>query len=465
MQFIKNKRNLIIWSCVFCLIAIYIIIFIRISLCKYFNFLYTDWDLAIYNQIFRGLIHGKPFTSLLDVPFLGIHADITATLITPLYLFFPHPTTLLIIQSIMLGLAAIPLFLIVKKELSEAWGLIFVVVYLLYPAVGYTNLNEFHPESFLPFIHFFLFYAFMKKDFKKFTIWVLVCLFAKENMSLILITMGIYAWIDKRRKKWILLPMLSGIIWLILYGKVIFPAINQQKVEFLSIYSNLGDTPAQMLWTIFTHPIKTSQFIIQKMGIFKIHSHFGETAPQTPWAIFFHPIQTLLFIFEQHKLNYIIYIFGPLSFLSFLKPSILLIPLPNFLQHLLSLRLTETYPTYYYPAESLAFVFIASIYGMKRLLKIEFFSKHKNVFYVIIPVIAIFFNSILGPQIDMLLQMKEVCRKSETVIAKDKFIGMIPKQAAVVSTFEFLPKLSNLTERLYSFHRILTGSYHPCCSG
>ncbi|MDP1852710.1 MAG: DUF2079 domain-containing protein [Candidatus Omnitrophota bacterium] len=396
----------------------------KVSLCRYANFNYGDWDLAIYNQTFRNLISGRSFISLIGVHFLQNHIEITpAVLIAPIYALFPHPVTLLAIQSLMLALAAIPLFLIARKLLSEAWGLVFVIIYLLYPAVGYTNLNEFHPESFLPFIQFCLLYFFIKNDFKKFAIFNFLCLLSKENMSLILIMLSVYALIEKKEKKWFALPFLSGFLYLLFYGLIILPNLAQAKSISGSLYAHLGATPAQMAKTII-----------------------------------FHPIAMLKFIAMPQKMEYLFNLFGPLSFLSFLNPVILLAVLPNFLQHLLSLRETETTLYYYYPSEMLAFIFVSAVFGLKFLLKSSVTQKYKYLISATIIFVALSFSIRLGPQPDISRQIRKGCLLTGDAIEKDNFIKIIPKNSSVIATFNFLPKLSNITDSLYSLHRVLAGT-------
>lgn len=417
----RNKYSRILWFFVLFLIFIYVGAFVKISLCRYANFNYNDWDLAAYNQTFHGLLNGNFFISLIGVHFLQNHVEITpAFLITPIYALFPHPVTLLVMQSLMLGLAAIPLFLITRKLLSEAWGLAFVIIYLIYPAVGYTNLNEFHPESFLPLIQFFLLYFFIKNDFKKFAILNFLCLLSKENMSLILIMLGIYALIKKKEKKWFALPFLSGFVYLLFYGLFILPNLAQAKSISSSLYAHLGATPAQIFRTVISHPI-----------------------------------ETLKFMALQDKLEYLFNLFGPLSFLSFLNPAILLAALPNFLQHLLSLRETETALYYYYPSEMLAFIFVSAVFGLKFLLKPNITQKYKYAIYITVIFVALSFSFRLGPQPDILRQMRKGCLLTDDAIKKDNFIKMVPKKSSVIATFNFLPKLSNITDNLYSLHRVL----------
>ena len=157
-----------------------------------------------------------------------------------------------------------------------------------------------------------------------------------------------------------------------------------------------------------------------------------------------------------YKLEYLFNLFGPLSFLSFLNPVILLVAIPNFLQHLFSLRQTETTLYYYYPCEILAFIFISAVFGLKFLLKFNITQKYKNLIYITIILVALSFTFQLGPQFDILPKIKERCLLSDDAIEKNKFIKMVPKGSSVISTFVFLPKLSTITDRLYSFHRVIS---------
>lgn len=422
---LKESRNRAIWLTVSSLVAVYAGLFIAVSVGKYLNFLYYDWDLAIYNQTLRGLLHGKPYISLIDVPFLGNHVEITLAGILPVYALFPHPVTLLVLQSLMLGLAAIPLFLITKHLLNDTWGIIFVVIYLIYPAVGYTNLNEFHPESFLPFIQFFLLYFFIKNDFKKFSIFLFLCLFSKENMALIVIMLGFYALIRKRENKWVILPIAAGSAWFLFYLAVLSPALSNGKINFYDFYGHLGGNLGQIIVTMVLHPV-----------------------------------QVVKTMFLPYKLHYLLDLFGPLSFLSLLSPSILLITLPNFLQHLLSLRTTEVSLAFYYPSEVLAFIFVSAVFGLNFLFRSGRIQKLRISCYIIVSAVAILFSIRLGPQVYLFKELYRAYSLTDDARTKDDFIRQVPQGAAVISTFQLMPKLSDRTDRLYSFHRVLEGRYH-----
>lgn len=425
MQTAKLIRQNFSWLLVISFILLYIATFIVASFNKYSCFFYGDWDLAIYNQVFRGLSLGRPFMSLVEVPFLGIHAELTMLLLLPIYSIFSHPLTLLVVQTCFLALAAIPLFLIARTILNEFWAVILVLLYLFYPALAYINLNEFHPESLLPFIQFFLFFFFLKNDFKKFVIFMFLLLFAKENMSLILIMFGFYALIKRREKKWAILPILAGSLWFFVYLKILMPSLNKGKVEFYSLYAHLGNGLTEITRSILLHPVKIIRILLR-----------------------------------PDRLEYMFKLFSSLSFLPLFSPLILLIVLPNFLQHLLSARLTEVDIRYYYPAESLAFIFIAAVFGLRSFLSFKFVRVFKNFYSCGVIIISILIIIQLYP-FDIVLNRlnpDKIDRRSAAV--KESFVKMIPDNAVVISTFEFLPKLSRVTDRLYSFHRIIMGAYH-----
>lgn len=421
---LKKDYNRVFWFSVIFLAVVYIGLFIFVSCGKYFNFKYNDWDLAIYNQMFHGALHGKPYSSLMDLPYLGTHVEITSFFLFPIYALFPSALTLLVVQALLLGLAAVPLFMIAKDKLSNFWGLIFVIIYLIYPAVGFTNLNEFHPESFLPFIQFLLFYYFLKNDFKKFFVFLLLCVLSKENMSLMMIMFGFYAWFEKKQWRWAAAPVFLGIIWFFVYKFFIFPVF-------------CGD----------------------KIGLMKIYEHLGSNLPQILQNILLHPVRALGIMLMREKLFYLLLLFGPLVFFPLLCPLVLLIALPNFLQHLFSLRPMEYSINFYYPSECLAFIFVAAIFGLENLLRFKPVKKFQVLAALILLGSSFYFFFNYWPYKQIYAVLKDSLRNNPEAIFKDRCINSIPDESSVVSTFKFLPKLSSKTRRLQSFHRVLTGTY------
>jgi uncharacterized membrane protein len=296
-------------------------------------------------------------------------------------------------------------------------------MYLFYPALGYVNLFEFHANIFIPFFLTFTFYFFMNNRFKAFLILSFLSLSCQENVSLIIFMFGFYALLNKKSLRWVITPFILGGLWFVFTLNFIMPLLNNGNVNFFTLYSHLGNSFTEIIKTIILKPIFVlKQFFMVNKGIFLLQ------------------------------------LFVPVSFLAFFAPRILLLAIPIFLQHLLSLRPSETSIYYHYTAETIPIVFIASIYGLKYILKnAEFIKLRYRATSIFLIVIIIFSNLRIGPQLYLVkylsaFRMKAIDRE------KERLLKIIPKDASVVATFEFLPRLS-LRNNLHSFHFIYSGHY------
>lgn len=419
--FSKDKiaiADILVWA----LISSYILFFGYISFLRYRCFDYGDMDLAIYSQMLWNIIHGSLHSTIIGVNLLGHHAHVLF-LIAPVYFLFQTPLTLLFIQTFFLAIAAYPIFLIAREELNPKMALAIVVIYLLYPALGYTNMYEFHVPVFATAFLAFMFYYFKKADFKGFVLFMLLSLLCQENISLIIIPVGIYAFFVKKGIKWAAVPILSGGVWFwIMVGKVI-PYINKDTVAYFSIYDQMGNSISEIAKFMITHPVHVAKIII------------------TRWNMVF-----------------LLALFMPLCFFSILSPQILII-LPVLMQHLLSKRLLEQTIYGHYTAEMIPIIFISAIYGIKRFFKIPYIKRNlrQGIFISIILVSAIISNICLGPHIRLIVEHKQF-RRDIWDYQKQYFINMVPNDAGVVATFEFLPRLCH-RKNLYSFHQVVSGFY------
>ena len=172
---IKNIDILLLWAFIF----LYVFYFGLISVIKLNSFAFYDFDLAVHDLSVWNILHGSIFNSILNIPFLGNHMNVILFFIAPVYLIFNHPLTLLFLQTLSLGLTALPLYLLSRKILNESWGLLIVIIYLFYPALSYTNLYEFHPTVFATFFLTAAFYYYELKSFNKFMLFSLLSCFCQ----------------------------------------------------------------------------------------------------------------------------------------------------------------------------------------------------------------------------------------------------------------------------------------------
>ena len=411
------------------LISAYILIFGYICFLKYQYFGYYDFDLASDAVVFWNSVHGK----LLYFPFLeeiifGAHLYLIMFLIMPIYAVFQSPLTILFLQSAFLGLAAYPLYLLAKTKLNKTFSLAVVLAYLLYPALGFGNLFETHFDMYEIFFLFFALYYFEKGYFKRFLVFIFLTLSCKENASLVVFMMGIYAMARRRPAKWVLVPLFAGAAWFLVSVKVVIPffakdaKLYPEGFIFGSHYRHLGNSLSEMVKTIILHPVQVAAYAL------------------TP-----------------RKILYLFHLFLPVGFLGLLSPLPLLIIIPILMQNLLAWSETTSSIYFHYVAIMIPFIFFSVICGLDKLMRYKAVARHQaRLLFCFLGFVVISGIYLQAPQFTFARHMSQY-QAGDNTRERDKLIEAIPKDSSVIATFQFLPKLSNRHD-LYSMHFVSTGN-------
>lgn len=338
-------------------VIIYTIIFSYLTILKHFSFQTYAGDLGVFDQAMWTTLHGWFLYSTAEFgTHFRMHFDPMLLLLLPIYAIYPSPLTLLVLQSLFLALGAIPVYLLAKYELkSSSSGLVFALLYLIYPPMQGVNWYDFHPECLIPVLLISAFYCLKREKFLMYFIFIGLALTCKEIISPIVIFMGLYGfWINRKKiinylrsnPKELLtdrlvivstLTIFLGIAWNILAGRVIAmynPFYGYYQYIWWA-YLGLGFDFPSILLSIVTHPLYALWLMI------------------TPLSA---------------KAWYLFVILGPLGFLSLLNPISLLISAPWLFASLLSPLANHYTPVgLQYPALLVPFVFISAIYGAKTL--------------------------------------------------------------------------------------------------
>lgn len=243
----------------------------------------------------------------------------------------------------------------------------------------------------------------------------------QENVSLIAIGLGVYAWAGRRSKRWFLTPLSLGVVYFVVIVGIVLPRLNP-NIQFMKLYGHLGDSLPAVLTTIVLHPFRTASYM-----------------------------------FTPAKLAFIGSLLGPLAFLSLLSPVSFIPLLPVLAQRLLSIRASEASITYHYQAEFIPFVFFACIYGVKRVLALKrsAFTWGTGFALCMFPLMAWFSTNVSTDIADWLRPDGEsVSRK----LHYDRVLGSIRPDDTVLATFEFLPHLTPVAG-LYAFHHVYAGHF------
>ena len=138
-------------------VVIYFVVSFALSWLRSVELQTTTWDQGIYQQALWSTAHGRAFYETADVEtggygsLLQVHTVFLLYLLVPLYAALPYQVTLFAVQSIVVAVAAIPLYLLSRDVTRSArLALVAAVAYLVWTPVLSSNLYDFHPESFLP---------------------------------------------------------------------------------------------------------------------------------------------------------------------------------------------------------------------------------------------------------------------------------------------------------------------------
>lgn len=162
----------------------------------------SSYDLGLYDQGVWLLSQGKaPFVTLMGRNLMGDHASFVLFLVVPFYWIWPSVSTLLVIQSLVIALGALPVFLLARTRLeSESLALVMAGCFLLHPAVAWTNLENYHPDSFLAFFVGMAIFAALERRWRLYTVFVVLSLMVKEDVILVLAPLGVWVALNRSRK-------------------------------------------------------------------------------------------------------------------------------------------------------------------------------------------------------------------------------------------------------------------------
>lgn len=186
-------------AALFGMILIYVVYFTKISLDVHHGLGTSSYDVGLYDQGVWLMSRGKaPFVTLMGRNLMGDHASLILIFVAPFYWLFPSTGTLFFIQSLVIGLGALPVFLAARRRLqSEAMAVVLAGCFLLHPAVGWTNRENFHPDCFVAFFVGMAIYGALERKWRLYWVFVVLTLLVKEDVSLVILPLGI--WVGMKR--------------------------------------------------------------------------------------------------------------------------------------------------------------------------------------------------------------------------------------------------------------------------
>jgi uncharacterized membrane protein len=303
----------------------------------------SGYDLGIYDSLLWNMLHGGSFFK--TPPWagpgrshFGNHAEFFAYVLLPFYAIRPNGGTLLIIQSAILGSAAIPLYKLARRHIPAWPACVLALSYLMYPALHGANLFEFH---FLPLGPFLLWWAWYFLEVRKdgwATLFVIFTLSCREDVSSWVAVLGAYFLFTGRRPKAGLLLAIVGTAYCFALKFIAMPYVGGGE-SFTDIYKDLLPPGSKS---------------------------FGAVVQ----TVLGNPGYTAYTLAEMSKLIFMLQILLPLAFLPFRRPIWMILCIPGLFFTVLSTRYGPlTSITFQYSAHWIAFFFPGVAIGLEWMAR------------------------------------------------------------------------------------------------
>ncbi len=192
-------------------IGLYIVVYGALSVGNYLGFNVFGFDFGIFDQgVWLLSRFQEPFVTVRGLHLFGDHTSFILLPLVPLYWVFPSGVVLMVAQAVAIGVAALPVFLLGRDLIGdERPAAAVAVVFLLQPALGWTNLENFHPDSFeVPLLTFALWFM-VRQRWRWYFVSIGLLLLVKEDVALLTFVLGIYVAVRYSKKMGIITSAVS----------------------------------------------------------------------------------------------------------------------------------------------------------------------------------------------------------------------------------------------------------------
>ena len=202
-----SKPTLLVWT----VVALYATYFSVRTVGVHRGLGTSAYDFALYDQGLWLISRGDtPFVTLMGRNLFGDHSSFILLLLVPFYWVISSTSLLFVVQSIAIALGALPVYYFSKSCMrSEGLGALMAVLYLVHPAIGWTNLENFHPDSMLGVLVATAIWAAHSKRWRWYWAAVALALLVKEDVAFVLVPLGVWVAVYQHRRFGLITSLVS----------------------------------------------------------------------------------------------------------------------------------------------------------------------------------------------------------------------------------------------------------------
>lgn len=415
-------RRFTIWQLLLTFVVmLYVVYFTTISLDRHHSLGTSTYDLGLYEQGLWLLSQGKaPFVTLMGRNLFGDHSSFILVALAPIYRLFPNAGTLFFVQSLVIGLGAVPIFLTARRRLaSEAMAFVLAVCYLLHPAVGWTNLENFHPDCFLALFVGMAIYAALESKWRLYWVFVVLTLLVKEDVVLVVLPLAVWVAMRSDRRRG---------------AATAFATVSATLIAMFLVMRSLIGVPTRNAWRIpFGGPSGLAREVVARPGNVIEHLR-SDSRPFYLWQMTF-----------------------PMAFVFLKRPGVAAISAIVLFTNVLSTFWYQYHIEYHYSLIAVPAIILGTVYaleqfgrrGKRRLVgAVAVTSVWSCLMWGTVPVGAILMPGAQDP-IGRDLRTSWSPDDEPAIAAREMF-ALIPAEASVSADHSLTPHLAN-REQIYQF--------------
>lgn len=391
----------------------------------------TAFDLGIYDNLMFNALRGRPFHSPVlfgpgDRSYIAGHAEYAMLLFVPFYAIRPHAETMLILQSAVLGLSAIPLYLLGRVYLSRGAALVLSLAYLGFAPLHGPHFYDFHWLPLAIFFYFWMFYGIATR--RGWLAWAgaLVLFAMREDIAVTLALFGTFLFLTGLRARFGLVLAALSSVWFVINKFVIMPWAGPWWFEnmYSELFADGKPSYGSVITTLITNPVYAAQTFVRSV-----------------------------------KLEYGLHMLAPLAFLPLRRAVFVLLLIPGALFTLM----TTGYPpstqiAFQYTTHWIPYLFLAAILGLALTLRERGGAARRSAALIVLAITAtshsynfgalLQHESFTGGFRKISFEMDDQAR--ERYRALMSLVERIPREASVAATETLNPHISARQEA-YAF--------------
>ncbi|MDD5146902.1 MAG: DUF2079 domain-containing protein [Candidatus Pacebacteria bacterium] len=224
------------------------------------------FDFAIYDQSVWNI--AKNFSTANSVNgfgnSFGAHFQPILFLLAPFYWIWNNPRMLIILEVLIVGLGALPVWNLAERKFKNRFfTLSLVFAYLFFIGNRSALAFPFHPSTFLAPLLLFAYDYFDQKRWGWHWFFIVLALLVKENAGNYVAVFGLVLFLtDRRYWKLAIGYGVLGIGWLAIETKLILPMISNRDYSFF-YFKTLGDNQMSAMVTIVKNPVYVIRLMLE----------------------------------------------------------------------------------------------------------------------------------------------------------------------------------------------------------